>query len=425
MKSSFIHKHEKLFSIIIYVLAALFLFYEMALQVSPGVMTGELMKDFKLDTASLGVIAAFYFYSYTIMQIPAGLLFDKFGPRKLITLSAILCSAGSLFFGSTTSMSMLALGRFLMGIGSAFAFIGVLIVAARWFKSKHFALLVGVAQLLAALGAMGGSLPLAYAVESIGWRATITILGGSGFILAALTILIVRDYPKNYPHHESDHYKLGLWNSLKAIFKNGQTWAIALYAFSAWSPVAIFAALWGVPYLMLRYGVSKSLAAASVSMIWLGLILTSPFLGWLSDKIQRRKNLLIICSSTGLISSILLLMISRLAFPVTYFLLFLVGAAAAGQILTFALVKDNTRPIVTATAIGFNNMAVVIGGALFQPLVGWIISIYWNSNLTGAKEVYNLTAYNKALIIVPFCFFLGLVASLFFIKETFCKQKYV
>ncbi len=424
MKSSIIYKHEKLFSIIIYILAALFLFYEMALQVSPGVMTQELMEDFTIDVTSLGVIAAFYFYSYTFMQIPAGLLYDRFGPRKLITASIVICAAGSLFFGSTHSPAMLALGRFLMGIGSAFAFIGVLIVAARWFHPKYFALLVGIAQLLAALGAMGGSLPLAYAVDSMGWRNTINILGGCGFFLAALTALIIRDYPKDHPLHHSNHYKLGLCKSIKECLEEKQTWAIALYAFSAWAPVAIFAALWGVPYLMTRYAILKSHAALAVSMIWIGLVLISPFIGWLSDKIRRRKSLLVICSLLGLISSGLLILVKAIPYKASFILLFFVGAAAAGQILTFALVKDNVKPKITATAIGFNNMAVVIGGAIFQPIVGWIIDHFWDGKTHGSVNIYNVEAYDKALLIVPFCFLIGLIASLLLIKETYCKQKY-
>jgi len=179
-------KRNSPIGVIIYILAALFLFYEMALQVSPSVMTFDLMKDLKLDAKSLGIMSACYFYSYTLMQIPAGLLFDRFGPRILLTCATIVIAAGGFFFGMTTTPYLAAAGRFLMGIGSAFAFIGVLTVAARWFSAKYFAFLVGIAQFLAAMGAMGGELPLAGSVNTFGWRWTINALAIGGLFLAVI-----------------------------------------------------------------------------------------------------------------------------------------------------------------------------------------------------------------------------------------------
>lgn len=423
MKSHFIHKHEKIFSVIIYILAALFLFYEMALQVSPGVMTNELMSDFRLNAASLGVIAAFYFYSYTFMQIPAGLLYDKFGPRILITTSVIICSLGALFFGMTKSFQMLALGRFFMGIGSAFAFIGVLIVAARWFEERRFAMLVGIAQLLAAFGAMGGAFPLASMVSNLGWRTSINLLSIFGFVLSLLAAIFIRDYPKDHPHSHTNHYKLGLFKSLKELVKEAQAWYLAIYAFCSWAPIAIFAALWGVPYLEKKFFLLKTEAALAVSCMWLGLMIVSPLLGWLSDKIRRRKSLIVILAGVGTLASTYLLLTKNLTITGAYPLIFLMGAASSGQILTFALVKDTVKPNITATAIGFNNMAVVLGGAVFQPLVGSIISHFWNGTYEGGIRVYPVNAYEIALIIIPFCYFIGFLVSLFFIDETFCKNK--
>ena len=113
-------KKTLFFGIIVFLLAAAFLFYEMALQVSPSVMTHQLMLDFKINASVLGVMAAFYFYSYTSMQIPAGLLYDRFGPRLLITISLCICVMGAFLFGFTTTVVLASLGRFFMGIGSAF-----------------------------------------------------------------------------------------------------------------------------------------------------------------------------------------------------------------------------------------------------------------------------------------------------------------
>ncbi|MCF7852818.1 MAG: MFS transporter [Simkaniaceae bacterium] len=416
-------KRNSFFGAIIYILAAFFLFYEMALQVSPSVMTFELMGDLHLNAQNLGVMAAFYFYSYTLMQIPAGLLFDRFGPRILITIATFLIAMGSFFFGMTQTFVMASIGRFLMGIGSAFAFIGVLTVAARWFSSKYFAFLVGIAQFLAAMGAMGGELPLAAAVNHIGWRATINLLGVIGIVLSIVIAILMRDRPTDlHEDHIATHFKIS--SVLKEIFFNGQTYPIALYAFCGWAPVAVFAALWGVPYLMQRYLITNTHAALIVAMMWIGLSIAAPLLGWFSDLLKRRCFLLRAASLLGLIVSVILLYVPYLPLWTNYILLFLFGFAAAGQILSFALVKDNNRPSITSTAIGFNNMANVAGGALFQPLVGYFLYKGWDGAMHNGIPMYSIADYNMALLVVPACFLVGLILSSFFIRETYSKPKF-
>lgn len=410
-------------AVVIYILAALFLFYEMALQVSPSVMTHELMRDLHIGAEGLGLMAAFYFYSYTLMQIPAGLLFDRFGPRRLIAVATFVIAIGAFFFGTTTTVALASLGRFLMGIGSAFAFIGVLTVAARWFTPILFAFLVGIAQFLAAMGAMGGELPLAFSVNALGWRETINILGTAGIVLAFINYLIIRDYPDDLSYHPHKH-GLSISASLKMIFHNSQTYPIALYAFCGWAPVSVFASLWGVPYLMGRYEITNTHAALLVAMVWIGLAVGSPLLGWFSDLLKKRCLLLRATSFLGLIASLAILYWPGLPLSANYPLFFLFGIAASGQILSFALVKDNNRPSVTATAIGFNNMANVAGGAIFQPLVGAFLAAGWDGKMMGQAPIYATSDYNIALCIVPLCFLIGLVTSSFWIKETNCRPSY-
>lgn len=408
-------------AVFVYLLAALFLLYEMALQVSPSIMTNQLMNTFAIGARSLGITVAFYFYSYTFMQIPVGLLYDRFGPRSLITIAALLCACGAFFFGFAESLTALALGRFLMGIGSAFAFIGVLVVATRWFPAYYFAFLVGVAQLLAALGALGGELPLAAFVNVFGWRAVMFASGVIGIILALSNAMIMRDHPfeEIRPKIHSRH----LLKDLKKIFRSSQTWWIALYAFSGWGPITVFAALWGVPFLMEKYQITNTKAALAIAMIWLGIGCTSPFIGWLSDRIRRRRILIMLCSAIGLVCSVFSIY-TPIPFWLNLIFLLGVGIAASGQILSFALVKDNNRHSVMATAIGLNNMAVVIGGALLQPLVGFVLHELWNGDILNNVPVYSTATYQVALVSVPLCFLLGLLVSQFFIQETHCRSRY-
>lgn len=410
-------------AIFAYILAAGFLCYEMALQVSPSVMTHDLMRDLSIDARGLGFIASVYFYPYTAMQIPVGLLFDRFSARWLITFAIFICAAGAILFGMSETLAFAALGRAFMGVGSAFAFISVLVVAARYFPARYFAMLVGIAQCLAALGAMMGEWPFALAVEHASWRHVITTIGQVGFLLMIVSWLIIRDKaPKPAAVNEGESYSVQ--KSLSLIATKLQTWWVALYAFASWAPITVFPATWGVAYIMKRYGVSNSKAAGAVSMIWIGLAVASPIIGWLSDKIARRNILMQACGFIGLVSSLAILYIPHVSFFYLDVLLFAFGVATAGQIISFAVVKDNNRPQVTATAIGFNNMAVVAGGAIFPFLVGSLLKANWQGAMLHNTPVYSVDNYKLSLIVVPICFFITLFASLFLIKETNCKAKY-
>jgi MFS family permease len=411
---------------IFYLLAALFLLYEMSVQSSPSVMSQVMMHQLALNPAIWGTVMGAYFWSYTLMQIPVGLLYDRLPSKKLLMLATALCSIGSFVFSISHTPLELALARFLTGFGSAFAFVGVLVIANEWFDKKHFAMLVGIAQLLAAIGAMAGQMPLAYWVNHYGWQKTALILATvGGGLLVTITLIMEQkpNKPKSLAHPQKTMPRTNIIASLKNIFRNAQTFWVGLYAFSAWAPIAFFAELWGPSFLEYRYHISNIKAALATSMIWIALAATSPLLGWYSEYIQKRCLLLKTCSFIGLIVSILILFTSFTTYNMTFFLLMGIGFAAAGQILSFALVKDNNQDRDLATAIGFNNMAVVLGGLIFQPLVGLLVRWHGIQHAISGHIVYNLSDYRFALSFIPVCYIIGLISSSFFIKDSFCQKQ--
>ncbi len=422
-----IHEHPRYSltkAILIYAVTTLFLFYEMALQVSPSVMAGELMESFTIDAGGLGLLAGFYFYSYSLMQIPAGLLFDRMGARLIFVLAILVCAAGAFFFGNTHTVALAGLGRFLIGLGSAFSFTGVLVVSAFWFKPKRFALLVGLAHLFAALGAMGGAYPLAILVGIFDWRVVIVGLGFIGVFLAGLSWLIIRDHPRENLSHSNPVQSNKIMASLKQVFALPQNWWVALYAFASWSPMILFAALWGIPFFKVKFNVSNQIAASSLSLSWVGLAIISPMMGWLSDRMHNRRIIMIVSAILGVIASLVLIYYPNLPFGMSYFWMFLIGTASSGQILSFALSKDRNPPRVIGAAVGFNNMAVVLGGALFQPLVGLILRWTWDGAYKNNIPIYTSENYALALMIIPICYFVCALVSIFMIKETHCKPAY-
>lgn len=403
---------------VIFLLSASFYLYEFILQVAPSVMADAMMKTFHVGAAGFGVVSAFYFYAYAPMQLPAGLLFDRYGPRKLMTAALLLCALGSFFFASTDQLLTAALGRLLIGIGSAFSFIGVLVLLSRWFKASQFAILAGIAQSMSSIGAMFGEVPLAALIQQVGWRNASFILSLLGLILALLMWLIIQDSPDKTVVQLPKRYISEEWYRLLNVCKKSYTWITGLYACTIWTPIAVFAALWGVPYLQQKYHISVITASGLCSMIWLGVGVGSPFLGWLSDKLSRRRTALALSSLCGLIATVLLLYLPNLPLHVMYGVLFLLGFGAGGQTVSFAVVKDNNPGDLVGSASGFNNLAVLIGGAVFQPLVG--VFLYRSKDWYQSDNtfVYSIVSYNKALLVMPCCFFISLIIVIFFLKES-------
>lgn len=409
---------NKVTAYVIFLLAASFYLYEFVLQVAPGVMADAMMKTFNVSAAGFGIISAFYFYAYAPMQLPAGVLFDRYGPRKLMTFALILCALGSFFFASTTCLWTAALGRLLIGVGSAFSFIGVLVLISRWFPPSQFALLAGIAQLMSSVGAMFGEVPLAALVQWAGWREASFILAFVGLALALLLWLFIRDYPHQSTQTSARRQFKAEWMRLLSVCSKSYTWITGVYACTIWTPIAVFAALWGVPYLQQKFQVSLIVASGLCSMVWLGIGIGSPLLGWFSDKLSSRRLALGISAFCGLVACILLLYVTNIAMGWMYLVLFLLGLGAGGQTVSFAVVKDNNPPELVGTASGFNNLSVLIGGALFQPLVGVILHHGGEWIQANGVHVYTITSYNKALSIMPICYLISLLLTFFILKES-------
>lgn len=404
-------------AILFYIISSLFLIFEMAVQVSPSVMTNDLMRDLNIGAFALGLMSGFYFYTYTVMQIPSGLLFDRYKPRTIITFSILICALGSLVFGLATNYYFGCLARLLTGFGSAFAFVSVLVVASDLFDNKYFALLTGITQMLAAFGAMLGQMPVSLLVHALGWRHTMFLLSAIGGVLA-LTVWLLMNYEKQEQMHCRFSTTPKIVGSLKTIIKSPQTWFIALYACLLWAPMSGFASLWGVQFLSKADDLTANSAAFYCSFMWLGLALASPLLGLLANALNSKRIPLILSAVIGVVSFACILEM-HLTGVILAFLLACAGASCSGQALSFALVRDNNAYAIKGTAIAFNNMAVVISGAIVQPLIGHFIS---GNTLSTVKD-YALSDYKKGLMVILIAYLAASITSIFFIKENALKTK--
>src|SRR5262245_31162887 len=267
----------RLLPLLAWATASLFFFYAWIMRVAPSVMVEELMREFAVGAGVLGNLSAAYFYGYAGMQIPVGLLLDRFGPRRLITVAALCCAAGCVLFATGTTLATVIGGRFLIGAAAAFSLVGSMAVAGQWFPPSRFALLSGLAMMLGMAGGVFGQAPLRIMIEHIGWRHATIVLALGGLLIATAAWTTVRDRRRGGGG-------LGqMLSGLVAVMSNRQTWLIAAAGLGTTGPLLGFAGLWGVPYLATSHGLDVTRAAAITSTVFIGWGIGAPLFGWFSD----------------------------------------------------------------------------------------------------------------------------------------------
>ena len=409
---------------VIWLLSALFMFYKYALEVSPSVMTATLMSTFNISGAALGNLAACYFYAYLLLQIPAGLLLDKIGPRKVTTLAIALCAAGSLIFAQAESLLVAGIGRFVTGTGAAFAAVNCLKLIANWFPMKQFAFMAGLMMTVAMLGAVGGQAPLAAFIDAMNWRHAMEVIGIAGLVLAGIFWLVVRDLS---PEHKKERHiisqSISFIDSLKRVLRNPQAWWLSVYSGFAFAPVMIFGGLWGVSFLSEAFEVSHNISAQSVSLIFIGFAAGAPFFGWFSDWLGRRKVVMFWGTLLALITISGVIYTPGLTRSSIMLLLFLFGFSISSFLLCFTMIREISLPILAATAIGFMNAFDALFGAFSDPLTGKFLDLGWDGKLVDGARVFSVSAYKAAFLTLPIYLLVSLL-SLHRIKETFCKPSF-
>ncbi len=405
-------------------LVVLFYFYDNMLQVSPGVMTNELMRDLHVDGFALGNLAAFFFYAYAPTQIPVGMLLDRYGPRLLVTLATLTCVIGAYVFSSAGSVYTAQIGRLLIGFGSAFAAVSCMKLAATWFPLERFSFLTGLMVTAGLTGSIVGEKPLALLVQSHGWRFTIFCFVISGIVIALLVWCLVRDAPKHMAKPaDIEEYSTAkhMIRGLKLVVKQPQSWIVAIYGGLMFAPTSIFGALWGVPFLMQTHHISAPDAAGINIMLYAGWAVGSPLSGIVSDRLKKRKPTLYFASLGSLVAITLVIYIPTLSMSTISVLLFLFGFFSSGFLPSFSIMREISITSVTATALGFMNMFNMIGGALGQPLVGKLLDRGWDGSMIDGARIYSVSNFHSAMAILP----VMIAVSLFMlplVKETNCRS---
>ncbi len=412
---------------LIWAVAATYFFYDYLQQVAPGVLGPSLVASFQVNAGALGILSAFYFYSYAVMQVPVGLLVDHFGPHRPLVIAAVVAAAGNVVLALSGSLGAAELSRLLIGFGAAFSYVGCLKLVSNWFSPRRFATLAGLTSTLGMTGAIVGSAPLASAAQHLGWRGTIWVLAVLGGLLALLILVVVRNHPTGRdPWTEHPEHNRGLaktWGDLKHVFSRGQAWLTGLFVTCMNITFTAFGGVWGASFVHKAHGVGQVAAAGAVSMLFVGGIGGGVLWGWLSDRVARRKWPMTVSAAGALATMAAVLYLPHLPIWALYPLLLVQGFCCNGLILGYALAHDIRPPGSAGASVGFVNTCCAGGTAVFLPIIGWLSAV----GHTGGSDptLSDLTAGDLrfALSFLLICLAAALTASLF-IGETRCQSVY-
>ncbi len=412
---------------IIWSIVGLYYCFEIILRVLPSTMRIDFTQAFQINATQFGIFTSLYYVSYVFMQIPAGLIVDRFSIRKTLFIACLLCISGLIIVHSTNHIWVAYLGRFVIGFGSAFAYVYTLKVATIWLPKNHFGLATCIADSLGMIGAMFADIVFVKINISMGTQDSIIILVITGMIIAMLIFFVFRDKPdtkKNRELNKEDTRNVThIVEKLGRILRNPQIWLIGIVGCLFYLPSSVIGDVWGIPYLKTVYHLTEKEAGYMISAFFFGWVIAGPFLGALSDSIGLR------CLPMKLTIFLSALLLSIIIFtpPLTHHLLptwlmfsffILIGVSTGTHPLVFALAKENFPNRITGTVVAVINTLTMLGGLVFQPLVGYLLDWSHHSiHALGLVKDYSPSNYTFALSIIPISLIIGFIV-MFFIKET-------
>jgi len=385
---------------LIWSVSALFVLFQFFLQLSSGEIVEGLMKSFSLSAFGGGVLASTYYYIYVTLQTPAGLLIDRYGSRRLLALGAFVCACGCLLFGVSHVLLLAALGRLMMGAGAAFAFVGSLNLIGKWFPTRRFSIMAGVAETIGMLGTVIGGFFLAKTVMNLGWRQSMIGAAGLAAIIGLLILFFVRDTPRKLIIPVTDRPKGAFWMDLKAIVKNKVAWVNGIYSGFMFSVVTAFVALWAIPYMMLAHHISLIMATVACNMVFIGVAIGGPLMGWLDSRIHDRRYLLGSCSLVSAALLCAVIYMPTLSMPKVIILMTLLGLFTSAYVLTFGIANEIVLRQRRASSMGFVNTLSVGTAPILQSLIGLILTLV-SRHQGHAGHLYTVHDYQIALTIIP------------------------
>lgn len=345
-------------------------FFSIFQRVGIAVIALDIMNEFSVDASVTGLMSSMYFFPYALAQVPAGIMLDRIGIRKTVLYLSIIACTGALLFSVSNSIYALGLGRAMVGFGVGGYYVSSLKAIAVWFKPERFATLTGVLTSVGNIGSLVATSPLALLSFTLGWRGAFTITFAFMVFFTAMTWIVVRGN-----EGETFRSRGSVSSDLKTILTARKFLTLTLIPLFVYGFFISFQGLWGGPFLQDVYGLSKSEAANSLLFIGLGFMMLGPVAGFISDKIGRRKPVLVAGVSISLGFWLLMAFFGSALSPATIALLFFaLGAGFAFTNIYMTVAKELFNSQLVGTSMACFNVFAFVGAGFFQYLMGVILN---------------------------------------------------
>ena len=399
-------------------------------RMAPGVVAADLMAAFNTSGAALGSLAAMYYYIYTAMQIPSGVLADTLGTRVSVALGCLVAGAGSVLFGLAETFELASVGRFLVGLGVSVVFVGLMRSNTQWFSERQYGRVSGLTLLLGNIGSILAAGPLAVLLTAVSWRTVFVVIGLGTLVIAVVVALFVRSQPQDaglpsmrefegLPPHPPRHRHWLL--DLRGVFTTPAVWPSFFVMFGITGSLFAFAGLWGVPLMRDVFGLSRTAASLYTTAALAGFAVGCFVMGWLSDHLGLRKPVILAACVLSILAWLALILLHWGPGWSGFTLYALLGLCAGGFVVGYAAAKEVVPPGVAGMAIALVNTGLFLGAAILQPAFGWAMDLTWDGTLIDGVRRYALADYQNGLWLSCGFALLALIGALF-VRETHCRN---
>lgn len=386
-------------------------------RVAPAALAEDLLRDLDAGAIALGTLSAMYYYVYTAMQIPAGILADRAGPRLSVGGGSLIAAAGTVLFAVATTLPTANTGRLVVGLGVATAFVGLMKYNAEWFEARYYGLLSGIVVLLGNVGSVFGAGPLAELLNWFSWREALAGVGAVSLLLGLSILALVRDRPAaagfaspaRAPMQANREHWL---RELAGVARNRNVWPPAIGLFTIVGGFFTFTGLWAVPYLTDVFDLGRQAAAGYLTVALLLFAVGGFAGGWLSDRIGRRKPVAVVAAGATLAVWLATLLLPWRPGAGGMLLFAGHGLAASAMVVCYAVAKESVPRHTTGMAIAFVNTGLFLGAALLQPAFGMLLEWGWDGTVRAGVPAYDAGDYAPGLWLLCATAGAGLAATL-------------
>jgi MFS family permease len=354
---------------VVWMLTAVFYFYQYAMRSAPAVMMPQLSAAFGLSALGVASMVGLFYYGYSPFSLVAGAAMDRLGPRKLVPFAAIVVGLGALLF-ATGNVNAASIGRFMQGAGGVFALVGAIYIATKNFPASQAATLIGATQMFGMAGGAAGQFVVGPMIGAgLSWTSFWIGMGVAGLLIGIILYFLIP--PEKASGDRGGGIKV-IAKGFGIVFRNPQSILCGLIAGLLFIPTTIFDMIWGVRYLQEAHSLEYGDAVMRSAAVPFGWIIGCPLLGFISDRIGRRKPVIIGAAMVLLLCLVLILYGHLNRFP-PYVLGLLAGVASGAAMLPYTIIKEANPPEYGGTATGVVNFLNFTFSALLGPVFGWLL----------------------------------------------------